>query len=227
MSVPNRPDAGVSPKPSGTVVVLRDGEPGLEVLLLQRSSRDANPGPWVFPGGKVEPADRRPGVDAEHHARRAAIRETEEESGLVLDPTSLTTFTRWVTPDIRPKRFDTWFFLAPVPRSAAVQVDGEEMVGHRWLTPQAGLDAPDVGLAPPQFVTLHWLAEFANAASATATLAAREFITFRPLVIPREGGACILYPGDAGYAAGDPEAAGPKHRLWLHGPVLEYERSGV
>jgi 8-oxo-dGTP pyrophosphatase MutT (NUDIX family) len=214
------------PKPSGTVVVLRDAEPGLEVLLLQRAARDGSHGPWVFPGGKVEPADRADAIDAREDARRAAIRETQEESGLILDPASLTSFTRWVTPSIRPKRFDTWFFIAPVPASARVQVDGEEMVGHRWLTPQAGLDAPEIGLAPPQFVTLSWLAEFADVASATATLAARKFITFRPLVVPHDEGACILYPGDAGYEARDPEAAGPKHRLWVRGPDLRYERSG-
>ena len=217
----------IPPKPSGTVVVLRDGEPGLEVLLLQRASREGGPGPWVFPGGKVEAGDRHADQGAREDARRAAIRETLEESGLILDPGSLISFTRWVTPAIRPKRFDTWFFLAPVPTAASVQVDGEEMVGHRWLTPQAGLDASDVGLAPPQFVTLSWLAEFADVASATATLAAREFITFHPLVIPQEGGACILYPGDAGYEANEPEAAGPRHRLWIQGPNLRYERSHV
>ena len=57
-----------APKPSGTVVVLRDAEPGLEVLLLQRASRDGGAGPWVFPGGKVEPADR----DAVRRILRAA-----------------------------------------------------------------------------------------------------------------------------------------------------------
>jgi 8-oxo-dGTP pyrophosphatase MutT (NUDIX family) len=208
-------------------VVLRDAEPGLEVLLLQRAARDGSHGPWVFPGGKVEPGDRQPDQGAREDARRAAIRETHEESGLVLDPGSLTPFTRWVTPSIRPKRFDTWFFLAPVPSETAVRVDGEEMVGHRWLTPQQGLDAPEVGLAPPQFVTLTWLAEFSDVASATATLAAREFITFHPLVIPQEGGACILYPGDAGYELREPQAAGPRHRLWMRGPELRYERSDL
>ena len=48
---------GVStPHPSGTVVVLRDA-PELELLLLQRSTRDGQPGLWVFPGGKLEPDD--------------------------------------------------------------------------------------------------------------------------------------------------------------------------
>ena len=215
-----------TPKPSGTVVVLRDSDPGLEVLLLQRSTRDGRPGPWVFPGGKVEPDDH-VGDDAKENARRAAARETHEESGLVLDPAALIPFTRWVTPVVRPKRFDAWFFLAAASQEEEVRVDGEEMVGHRWLTPDAGLADPEVGLAPPQFVTLSWLAEFRDAESATRTLATRDFITFRPEVIFQEGGECILYPGDAGYDARQPEIDGPRHRLWIRNGQLRYERDGV
>ena len=215
-----------TPKPSGTVVVLRDADPGLEVLLLQRATRDGSPGPWVFPGGKVEPGDV-VGDDAKENARRAAARETHEESGLVIDPAALVPFTRWVTPVVRPKRFDAWFFLAAAARDDDVQVDGEEMIGHRWLTPAAGLAAPDVGLAPPQFVTLSWLAEFEDVGSARTSLATRDFITFRPEVIFQEGGECILYPGDAGYEAREPETAGPRHRLWIREGQLRYEREGV
>ena len=49
--------------PAATVVLLRDADRGPELLLLQRSPRKGKPGPWVFPGGKVDPADRVPGVD--------------------------------------------------------------------------------------------------------------------------------------------------------------------
>ena len=42
------------PKPSATVVVIRDGAQDLEVLLLERN-RDKSP--WVFPGGKVGAKD--------------------------------------------------------------------------------------------------------------------------------------------------------------------------
>ena len=214
------------PKPSGTVVCLRDGPSGLEVLLLQRSTRDGSPGPWVLPGGKVEPGDR-VGDDPEPNARRAATRETHEESGLVLEPTALVPLSRWVTPVVRPKRFDAWFFLASVTADEAVRVDGEEMVGHRWLTPAEGIEDPAVGMAPPQFVTLNWLAEFGDVHTATRTLASRSFITFRPEVIFQEGGECILYPGDAGYDARNPDVTGPRHRLWIRGGELRYERAGV
>jgi len=47
------------PRDAATVVVVRDGAAGLEVLLLQRAERgDHNSGAWVFPGGLLDPADR-------------------------------------------------------------------------------------------------------------------------------------------------------------------------
>ena len=44
--------AAVTPQPSATVVLLRDGRSGLELLLLRRSAKLAFfGGAWVFPGG--------------------------------------------------------------------------------------------------------------------------------------------------------------------------------
>ncbi|MTV24713.1 NUDIX hydrolase [Nitriliruptoraceae bacterium ZYF776] len=90
---------------SATVLVVRDGDAGLEVLLLERHLRsDFAGGAYVFPGGKVDPrdgdlaADRHTGVDLEVAARElqvdgpdvalgllvAAVRETFEEAGVLL-----------------------------------------------------------------------------------------------------------------------------------------------
>jgi 8-oxo-dGTP pyrophosphatase MutT (NUDIX family) len=69
------------PRDAATVVVVREGVAGLEVLLLQRAERgDHNSGAWVFPGGLLDPADREAGEQA---FRVAAIRECFEESGIL------------------------------------------------------------------------------------------------------------------------------------------------
>ncbi|WP_449374727.1 NUDIX domain-containing protein [Arthrobacter psychrolactophilus] len=73
-----------------TVVLLRDGVAGLETLMLERpqSSRTFG-GAWVFPGGKVDAADRLDGnggtVDDFSAAQRAGLRELAEETGQLLD----------------------------------------------------------------------------------------------------------------------------------------------
>jgi len=221
-----------TPKPSGTVVAVRDGRSGLEVLLLQRAVRPGQDGqaPWVFPGGKVEPDDHARGDgEPEPAARHAAVREAHEEAGLRLEPSGLVTISRWITPAVRTKRFDTWFFLAPVSPETPVRVDGHEIGAHAWLTPAAALDryrARKLSLAPPTFVTVSWLIEHADAAGAARALGEAETLLFEPRIHPFEGGACILYPGDAGYDTGALEHDGPRHRLWSEGQLFRYERSG-
>ena len=73
---------------AATVVLLRDGERGVEVLLAERPrDRGSFAGAWVFPGGAVDEADAAGGsVDTEDAARRAAVRETREEIGLAARP---------------------------------------------------------------------------------------------------------------------------------------------
>jgi len=89
------------PRPAATIVVVRDAPGGLEVLLLRRADKgDHNSGAWVFPGGLLDPADRRchafcDGVDDARASALlalpdgaldyyvAAIRESFEEAGIL------------------------------------------------------------------------------------------------------------------------------------------------
>jgi 8-oxo-dGTP pyrophosphatase MutT (NUDIX family) len=93
----------VAPRPAATVALVRDGVDGLEVYLLRRvRAMSFAAGMHVFPGGSVDPADRFAdlgwvGPDPAWWAARfdtdestaralvcAAVRETFEESGVVL-----------------------------------------------------------------------------------------------------------------------------------------------
>jgi 8-oxo-dGTP pyrophosphatase MutT (NUDIX family) len=202
------------------VVVLRDGGGGLEVLLLERGTREpGRPGFSVFPGGSVEEADRCDEPDDELAcARRAAARETREEAGLVLRPEALVPISRWITPDASPRRFDACFFAVETSRETVVRVDGEEIVRHRWLLPEEALETRlrgELRLAPPTFVTVHWLLGFGSAKDALEQLGRGPLLTIRPRICQHQGAACVLYPGDAGYDAGDPQRPGPRHRLWM------------
>ena len=69
--------------PAATVVLVRDGDAGLEALLVQRNKTVQHMGGmWVFPGGKVDEADYPSDRDEYRAAINAAIRETREEAGL-------------------------------------------------------------------------------------------------------------------------------------------------
>jgi len=223
-------DAGVhsEPKPSATVVLIRDADPGLQLLLLERRRRDPAKarGPWVFPGGKVEARDRNPQTDGLGAARQAVVRETLEEAGIEIDPDALVPISRWITPELATRRFDTWFFLGPFEAAREVCVDGSEIEGHCWLTPHAALDAherEEIRLAPPTFVTVNWMASYNRTCDALEHFARASVQVFRPRICSLDQGACMLYPGDAGYADGAMERSGARNRLWITPGGWRYE----
>ena len=49
------------PVPAATVILVRDGEEGVETVLLRRDARGSFAGMWVFPGGRVDEGDADPG----------------------------------------------------------------------------------------------------------------------------------------------------------------------
>src|SRR5262249_4022743 len=126
-------ETAVTAHPAATVILLRDTAAGCEVLLVQRNARlSFHGGAWVFPGGRIDPEDYDASRDVIAAARRAAVREAREEAGVSIAENSLALLSRWVTPEGLPKRFDTWFFVAPA-ESLSVTVDGGEIHAHQWL----------------------------------------------------------------------------------------------
>src|SRR5262249_30100429 len=153
---------------------LRNGPGGLEVLMLRRNSQLAYGGMWVFPGGRVDEGD---GVGEEVDvARRAAAREADEEAGISLEPESLVAFSHWTPPVQAPRRFLTWFFLAPFFSETEVVIDGGEIHDHVWVTPSLMMQRRDDGeveLAPPTWMTLRRLAPSVSVQAALDEAAAR------------------------------------------------------
>jgi ADP-ribose pyrophosphatase YjhB (NUDIX family) len=173
---------------------------------------------WVFPGGQVDESDLALGGEEMDGARRAAVREAEEEAGLDLVDASLVPLSFWLPPPEAPRRFATWFFLASVPADSGVEVDRVEIREHRWLSPAAAMEARnrrDIELAPPTFTTLWWLAHFLSAASALAAAASRRPEHFHTHIAtgPDRRILASLWAGDAGYEDGDIERPGLRRRL--------------
>jgi 8-oxo-dGTP pyrophosphatase MutT (NUDIX family) len=209
--------------PAATVVPLRNGAVGLEVLMLQRnSSRGAFAGFWVFPGGRVD--------DTDHDDVACAVREASEETGLLLDGSTFQRWSHWTPPITEAKRFGTWFFLAPVPADVKVTVDEAEIVGHEWLPIPAVLAKRDTGewnLAPPTFVTLTGLAEFESVDAALNHAAANPPQLFATTMLKTDGQLVVAWPPDAALVDGaELFGEGPRHRLHMNAPgPWRYERT--
>jgi 8-oxo-dGTP pyrophosphatase MutT (NUDIX family) len=221
IDVLDHPDAERPARPAATVVLVRDGADGLEVLMIQRGHDTAFGGTWAFPGGVIEDDDIPPGTEPDPlpAARRAAARETREEIGLEADPSSFVWWSHWLPPgrnSMSAKRFSTWFFVAPAHDGHAdehVGVDGEEVHAHRWIAPADALAMQarrEIELVPPTYVTLTQLARHDDVASVLAAASPAYFAT---QVHFDRGIRHCLWAGDVGYGDGDPNDAGPQHRL--------------
>jgi 8-oxo-dGTP pyrophosphatase MutT (NUDIX family) len=202
------PGEPTTPRQAASVIVLRGGDDGLEVLLVQRNP-DARfmGGAWVFPGGAVDAGETGAG-DAAHRA--AALRELAEEASVtVSDPGALVPFSRWITPAQVRIRFDTWFFLTPAPADAQARPDGSETVDARWFAPQGALDAHRRGEILLVFPTIKHLEQLGGFASAHALLdhaRGREVRPVEPRVLVSGETARIVLPGEPGYE--DPDTLG-------------------
>ncbi|MGH2903755.1 MAG: NUDIX hydrolase [Solirubrobacteraceae bacterium] len=185
---------------AATVILLRGGAQTLEVLLVKRTPEARfMGGVWVFPGGAVD-AGEGEGDDAH---RAAAIRELREEAAIALDdPAALVKFSRWITPAQVRTRFDTHFFLAPLPTGQQPRVDGEECVDLGWFTPAAALQAHRDGqilLVFPTIKHLEQLAPFACAEDLLKYARGREVRPIQPRVVVEGEVARVLLPGEPGY----------------------------
>lgn len=234
----------VAPVPSATLVLLRDGPDGLEVLMMVRH-RDSGfaAGALVFPGGRIDGGDhelaaRWAGDLPAGPARLTAIRETWEECGILLarrkaatgllaradvaalpaganvmtlpeiEPAAdaLVPFAHWITPAIRPKRFDAMFFLAPFSGDQQPRHDGREAVSVRWVRPADAVAECDRGAVKLVFVTRMNLLKLARAPDTAAVLALarrQPIVTVTPHLVQTEQGKFMRIPAEADYGVTD------------------------
>lgn len=259
-TVAEPPARPATPRPAATIVLLREGDAPLEVLLMRRHQASGFvPGAWVFPGGRVDAADSGPplyervrglpgdpvpdaafwtaalrelfeetGVllardadgpddgnaaddggwapDAGSDRRLEALRrrlmdgtgtllDVLEEMDLVLDARGTVHFAHWVTPVVEPRRYDTHFFAAALPRGRAVKPDPREMTEAVWLPPRQALDRFERGTLPmvfPTVKTLETLAPFGSVEHALSALRERPVSRILPRLVRTAAGVAIV-----------------------------------
>lgn len=122
---------------------------------------------WVFPGGLVDAADG----EGEDAYRVAAVRELQEEVAVEVESDGLVYLSRWITPELAPRRYDTWFFLAAIPAAIDVSPVTGEITDARFVTPATALAAHQAQhwkLVLPTLTHLQWLARHSSADVAMA-----------------------------------------------------------
>ena len=228
-------DAGVqAPIPAATVVLLRDAQDAqangqVEVLMLRKNSKITFGGMWVFPGGKIDAQDYGENENLEAAARKAAVRETQEEAGMVLQGDEFVHFAHWTPPPGPQKRFATWFFVAAISGDEHIEIDHGEIEDHAWVSPQHALErhaAGEIDLVPPTWVTLYHLSLYAPASHAVAHFKSQTPKTYATRVVKDASGHRVaMWHGDAGYEAWDAQVPGERHRLVMAPGGFEFENT--
>ncbi len=143
--------------------------------------------------------------------RSTSLAELLIRRGLMLRSDLLTPWSRWITPEAEPRRYDTRFFLARLPEGQRALGGTGESDAAAWLRPDAALaaaEAGDLALLPPTAVTLQELAAHPDVAAMAGTR--RQIVPRQPVITFTDGQAWLVIPDD-GIPAG-PRARPPRPR---------------
>jgi len=190
----------VQPRSAATVLLLRETEQGLQTYMMCRASTMAfAANAYVFPGGRLDPQDLDRGAELEFDQASlaalslrmsadlqetrgllvCAVRELEEEAGVVLDPHSLVLLDHWVTPEWEKLRYDVRFFIAHMPQDQIAEPHGTEAVEARWIAPADAITQANQGdmllMAPTRAALVHLL-EHSQIATLVAETDARDIV---------------------------------------------------
>lgn len=268
---------------AATVMMISRRDDGqLEVLMQRRNiNLEFVGGAYVFPGGKVDDADRLVGWeslgDGLDDARAstilsvpsgglslyvAALRESFEEAGVLLaDPgretpygrealeefrgrllrneveffdliasmkvrlafSRLHYFAHWITPEGSPRRYDTRFFLAEVPRDAVGIPQEREATESIWIRPEEALAryrAQEFDLILPTIKNLEALTHFRSYDDAIDSVRrVTEVPTIQPKLVRDSEGVRIVLPFDPEFDDAEEAFLGSDERLPLTPPT--------
>ncbi|WP_433632519.1 NUDIX hydrolase [Nocardia sp. CA-120079] len=122
-------------------------------------------------------------------AKQLSLREFLQERGLVLRADLLHAWAHWITPAHEPRRFDTRFFVAALPRGQRIGALPREADRTLWLPVRAAADAARAGELAMMAPTSHTCRSLAGLAHVDelAAAAARPLVTIEPRVVEIAG----------------------------------------
>ena len=173
-------------------------------------------GAFVFPGGRVDEADRQvtanwnliasgtsrfsdltPGGEWPH--RVAAARELAEEAGVHVKPEDLIPIGHWVTPEGEPRRYDTRFFIVVAPDGQRARHDDQETVAHGWFAPAEALASSargDIQLPPPTWTMVQRLGLLHSVGEVLEWARRVTIVRVQPNLLKADGRMMLTLPGD-------------------------------
>jgi 8-oxo-dGTP pyrophosphatase MutT (NUDIX family) len=143
-----------------------------------------------------------PGWEADRNAlldRSLSLAEMLARRGLVLRSDLLRPWSRWITPVVEERRFDTRFFATALPGGQRTRDVGGEAAEVAWVRPADAIAAGrrrEILLFPPTAVSL---AELAACPDVSAALRPRRVRPLLPEAIMADGAVWLTLPDNVEY----------------------------
>ncbi|KUJ33765.1 NUDIX domain-containing protein [Streptomyces sp. MI02-2A] len=131
-------------------------------------------------------------------ARDLSFAEFLDRRGLVLRSDLLGAWTRWITPEFEPRRYDTWFFVAALPEGQRTRNASTEADRTVWIRPSeaaASYDKGELLMMPPTVATLRQLVPYATAVEALEAAPGRDLTPVLARARLENGEVVLAWPG--------------------------------
>jgi 8-oxo-dGTP pyrophosphatase MutT (NUDIX family) len=131
-------------------------------------------------------------------AREVSFAEFLERRGLVLRSDLLGAWTRWITPEFEPRRYDTWFFVAALPEGQRTRNASTEADSTVWIRPAEAAAAYDRGellMMPPTIATLRQLIPCVTPDEALKAAQSRDLTPVLATAHLEDGRIVLSWPG--------------------------------
>ncbi|MEV5436686.1 NUDIX hydrolase [Streptomyces sp. NPDC052682] len=145
-------------------------------------------------------------------ARDTSFAEFLDRRGLVLRSDLLGAWTRWITPEFEPRRYDTWFFVAALPKGQRTRNASTEADRTVWIAPAeaaAGYDKGELLMMPPTIATLRQLLPYGTAAEALAAAQGRDLTPVLASARLENGEVVLSWPGHDEFTKHIPTGGAP------------------
>ncbi len=145
-------------------------------------------------------------------ARDVSFAEFLDRRGLVLRSDLLGAWTRWITPEFEPRRYDTWFFVAALPEGQRTRNTSTEADRTVWIRPGEAADAYDKGdllMMPPTVATLRQLRSYGTAAEALFAAPGRDLAPVLAQARLKDGELVLTWPGHDDFTKHIPHGGAP------------------
>jgi hypothetical protein len=146
---------------------------------------------YGFPGGRHKPDD--PDV------AMTGVRSVEEETGALV--ALQRAWSRWVTPEFEPLRFDSWIYVATLAEGFQPRIRVREPEYATWIGPEQAVCQYGGQMSMPEATTLAELSRYSTVGEVFAAAEQRDMSPILPRVDFTGEDARLVVPGEEGYPA--------------------------